>query len=558
MLANVGTQSRGLNGTPPSRAGPSYGVSGDLIGQAVHSHDDKLKQEVENLEAMLRDVNKKHTDDLRNLEAQKQRMSEEFQREKQSLEEYFEKENSSLQRRLRDVESSVRGVYQEQLDLGMAEQGIHLLADFESSRKEDYYVQAGKGESEKKIQEMQRRFDEEKREILNRASKEKAKLEDEVREAKEKLTSYRRLLEDEIDDLKRKHRKEQDYLHEKLSKERAEFEERLRITERNGPKAMDDMPSAQRNRSHFGEDSQMRRDVQHFEGERSNQNRSKVMFEMPATQNNQYGFNEGTRMRREGQNYSGDLGNQSVSSATLVGMTASPLNRYNFDDGGRMQSGGKNFPGELVNQNSKLCGAKSRVSSSDAKREEKANGNNTFAHKGDKCSKMREKRVEELLQKEVEKLTRIHEVEKMSIRERATRDKEDELSRIKEDHEGRLASERKRLQGIIDDFRRKMSSTERKVKDMEMQHKNEKMRYQEEKLVAEKNLVQSQEELKVTLEREYRKMLNDEKQKFDQTVKSLTKQISFLQDQRKEIQEKLLNNEFVGKCQSENRAAVKK
>ena len=565
--ANGGPQSRGVIGTSSSFAGNSYGISGDFRSQCFHSQDDKLKQEVENLEAMLRDVNKKHTDDLRNLEAQKRRMSEEFQREKQSLEDYFEKENSSLKKRLREVESSIRSGDVMSADVpgadgndhsfknpgwaplstsGLRDNGVRETIAFESriTRRENHNEHSREGEPQNTIQEMQKRFNEEKREILNRASKEKAKLEDEVREAKEKLTSYRRLLEDEIDDLKRKHRKEQDFLNDKLSKERADFEERLRTVERHGSKAMVGMSPTQSSRYDFDDDTRMSR--QKSIGEQGNQSEVDGVAGMSGTQINQYSFKEESRMPGKGDLFQVHLRNQNASSTMVADISAPQRKQYSVDDSDRMRKRGQIFQGERRDQHSKFEEERRELQHQMQSEKRKLMETLHALTKEVNALKLEKQQLKNCYKKEVEKLTRIHEVEKDNLRERVVRDKDDELFRIKEDYEGRLASERKRLQATIDEFRRKMSLTERKFKEMEMQHKSEKTRYLEERRTAEKALTQSQEELKMIMEREYRKMLNDEKQKFEQTVKALTKQISFLQDQRKEIQEKLLNNELSG------------
>ncbi|XP_068737629.1 trichohyalin-like [Montipora capricornis] len=146
---------------------------------------------------------------------------------------------------------------------------------------------------------------------------------------------------------------------------------------------------------------------------------------------------------------------------------------------------------------------------------------------------------------EIEKLTRIHKVEKVSLLRRSARDKDDEISRIKEGYEERLSSEHKRSDAIIDELRRKMSSMERKVKELELQLRNERKKYQEEQMTFEKSLLQSREDLKMTLDMEYRKKLSEEKLRYDETITGLTKQISCLQDQRKQIQEKILSNELL-------------
>ena len=450
----------------------SYTLSGNERSQSVNTYSDNLKREVKRLEAIVRDVNNKHADDLRNLEIQKQRMSEEFKREKQSLENFFQKEKEGLKRRLRDSESKIRGdgvitcqVLGEEGSPGRRSpigRGLEAI----DGGLVNYREKATEGDSEQTIQEMRRKYNDEKNAILNRASKEKSELENEVREVKEKLTRYRRQMDDELDDLKRKHRKEVDYLNEKLSKERAEYDEKLR-TNRNIPNTK----------------------TGHLTG------------------NSQYSLEEQKDERGE-KSLKEELEKQ-VSVITS----------------------------KFQKEKSSLQNDKRKLMETIHALTREVNDLKCYKRESKNCYKQ-----------EIEKLSRIHEVEKITILQRASRDKEEETSRIKMDFEERLSLEGKKLQSIIDDLRRKVSVTERKVKDMEVQQKNEKVRWDEEKAATERILNQSKEELKITLEREYRKMLNGEKQKFEETVKALTTQISFLQNQRKEIQKTLVNNEFSGNC----------
>ena len=450
----------------------SYTLLGNERSQSVNTYSDNLKREVKRLEAIVRDVNNKHADDLRNLEIQKQRMSEEFKREKQSLENFFQKEKEGLKRRLRDSESKIRGdgviTYQDQGQEGSPGrrspigQGLKAI----DGGLVNYRGKETEGDSEHTIQEMRRKYNDEKNAILNRASKEKSELEDEVREGKEKLTRYRRKMDDELDDLKRKHRKEVDYLNEKLSKERAEYEEKLR-TNRNIPNTK----------------------TGHL------------------TRNSQYSLEEEKDGRGE-QSLKEELEKQ-ISEITS----------------------------KFEKEKSSLQNDKLKLMETIHALTREVNDLKCYKRESKNCYKQ-----------EIEKLSRIHEVEKITILQRASRDKEEESSRIKMDFEERLSLEGKKLQSIIDDLRRKVSVTERKVKDMEVQQKNEKVRWDEEKTATERILNQSREELKITLEHEYRKMLNGEKQKFEETVKALTTQISFLQNQRKEIQKKLVNNGLSGNC----------
>ncbi|XP_022794321.1 myosin-10-like [Stylophora pistillata] len=565
ISASVGTQTGGSLTTLPS----DNGATKDRRSRIIHSQDEKLKEEVEHLEAMLKDANKKHADDLKNLEAQKRRMSEEFDRERQSLEKYFEKENRTLKQRLQDVESSIRGdgvgfigIEGESREHSISNLGRRSPPNIEGtkdlprfqSRNEIYGKKSKESEFQQKVQEMERRYDEEKRDILNRASREKAKLEDEVREAKEKLTSYRRLLEDEIEDLKRKHRKEIDILNEELLKQRAEFEERLRTAECTVSRGMIGASTIYDNSNHFDQINETRR-----EDGLQDKKSPKAMVGTSGTKRDRYGFQEFDRAFSQEPGNPNDVGARDGKSTKIT-------SQYGFEDDNRVGRGRKTVEdgmgGRAGLENETIVYREETRDYQSQSQNEKRKFMEAIHSLTQEVNALKneKKEMKNCFKKEMEKLTKVNDVEKKTIRERAERDKDDEVTRVKENYEEKLASERKRLQGNIDEFRRKIALTEKKVRDMEAQQRNERMRYQEQKMNAEKSLIQSQDELKIKLERDYRKMLIDEKQKFEQTIKGLTTQISFLQNQRKEIQDKLHKNDVAAnasaKTEQESRSRM--
>ena len=585
------TKGLGVSLSPHSTAGGIRNVSDNSENEGKQSQEKKLEQEVQRLEAKLRDVNKKHADEIRNLDLQRQQMSKEFRREKQALKHYFDTSSKSLQTRLCDVEETLQGrrpgeeefeqggeviygdseivrqgtrtrrgynsidtdeavittssqwpsfagpdnrlnpislekgaftstelgeiapvqhggrfsrilgshspvferttevdqMYQIQGEVTFTESGEMCCGPTSLSREPrdtgeirpirrqsnattDYKESPGQGDFEKRVQEMQRRFNDEKKTMLNRENREKAKLEEKVREAQEKLTSYRRQLEEEIANIKKEHKKEVDFLNDMLQKERADSGEKRGI-HRNAMASKGSSPEFQS--THY-------------------------------------------------------LSEEMVNVAPTGGITTQEHEYRN-----------------------KILTSKLEKEKSQFENEKKKFTDTIHALRNEINNLRNEKRDCKVCYKqEIEKLRRIHEVEKVTLLRRSARDKDEEIARINEDFKERLSTERKKSQTIIDDLRRKISSMERKAKDLEIHQANERLKLQEEKMAAEKRIIQTREDLKLALDRDYRKMLSDEKFKFDQTVKELTKQISDLQEQRKQIQEKLLNNELSAKLQS--------
>ena len=101
----------------------------------------------------------------------------------------------------------------------------------------------------------------------------------------------------------------------------------------------------------------------------------------------------------------------------------------------------------------------------------------------------------------------------------------EETSRIETDFLEKMSAEKRRMQVSVDDMRRKLSSSEQKVKEIEVQLDDEKHKFERERLEMEKNLIQSQQEVKLILEGEYRKKISDEKSKFERTLDALSKQV---------------------------------
>ena len=491
--------------TFPTNANFPFGGSGDFLTKSVHSPVlDTGGRQVERLEKMLQDVNKRHEAELENLNLQKKNMTEEFLKEKQSLEQYFQQEHAILQKRLLHVENSImlgqkekilepRSFHsmngcceqiQSRLMIPGREEALsrktyvdrEKLDPIESNIEKNMYDGLNNpprpGDNLSKLEmQMQSKNDQESNETLYHVTWEKRRLEDVVQETKRKLEECRRSFEDEIKDLKRKHRREQNYLNDKLIKERAEFEKTLRA-ERNASKTKFGIPAAQNMQNEQGQSSKMRRDIQELKDELKSQ-----------------------------------------EAALKAGFEVEKQEVYR----------------KIRDERKKVMETIQKLKQS----------NNAL-----KCEK---RELEKFYRKELEKLKRVHEVEKVRIQEKAVGDSAEEASRLNDEYQNKMTSERKKLQSSIDELRRKLSMAEKKMKDMEMEQKEEKERYEEEKRHIQSSLIHTNEELKVVYERDYRKRLSDERQKFEQTVESMTQQILLLQNQRKEIQGTLLNSDLMGK-----------
>ena len=151
--------------------------------------------------------------------------------------------------------------------------------------------------------------------------------------------------------------------------------------------------------------------------------------------------------------------------------------------------------------------------------------------------------VRSVHKEQLKRQERTYEMEKIELREDLRRKHKEEVSRLRDEFDKKLALERKRLQSVIEELKRKVSSAERSAGELQRRLGDERQKFNNERLEIERTLLQSQEELKRVLEGDYRQRMNNEKQKFESTLQALSRQIGLLQEQRKQIQVKLVNSE---------------
>ena len=108
---------------------------------------------------------------------------------------------------------------------------------------------------------------------------------------------------------------------------------------------------------------------------------------------------------------------------------------------------------------------------------------------------------------------------------------------------GRLRKEKEDAQKSVNDLRRKIAATESRIRGMEEKHRRElhqmEVKYEFKKTALEQDSTSKETQLKESLQIEYQAALNKEREKYEDTMHVLRKEITSLQEQRKQIQTKL-------------------
>lgn len=108
---------------------------------------------------------------------------------------------------------------------------------------------------------------------------------------------------------------------------------------------------------------------------------------------------------------------------------------------------------------------------------------------------------------------------------------------------GRLRKEKEEAQKSVNDLRRKIVATESRIRGMEEKHRRElhqmEVKYEFKKTALEQDTTIIETQLKESLQIEYQAAFNKEREKYEDTMHVLKKEITSLQEQRKQIQMKL-------------------
>ena len=106
-----------------------------------------------------------------------------------------------------------------------------------------------------------------------------------------------------------------------------------------------------------------------------------------------------------------------------------------------------------------------------------------------------------------------------------------------------LRKEREDGQKTTNDLRRKLNVTESKIRSMEEKHRREihqlEVKFEYKKTEIEQDATSIESQLRESLQTEYRVALDKEREKYEETLRVLRKEITSLQEQRKQIQLKL-------------------
>ena len=152
------------------------------------------------------------------------------------------------------------------------------------------------------------------------------------------------------------------------------------------------------------------------------------------------------------------------------------------------------------------------------------------------------------LKEEVKRLKR----DKETVLNKIKREKGSSNSRITEmtetvtkmrDECNVLRKEKEDGQKTTNDLRRKLNVTESKIRSMEEKHRREihqlEVKFEYKKTEIEQDATSIESQLRESLQTEYRVALDKEREKYEETLRVLRKEITSLQEQRKQIQLKL-------------------
>ena len=148
-----------------------------------------------------------------------------------------------------------------------------------------------------------------------------------------------------------------------------------------------------------------------------------------------------------------------------------------------------------------------------------------------------------------QKIEELFEQERNEIQNRMESSKTELVTKLKEDNEKDISHEREKYEAVIKELQEALDRAETKRKELEEKLRNESFKAEENKLNNEADKerpVEVTKEIKVIkrgIEIEYEHKLTIEKQRFDDTLQGLRREVGNLQEKRKIIQERVYNQE---------------
>ncbi|KAK3732858.1 hypothetical protein QZH41_012369 [Actinostola sp. cb2023] len=138
--------------------------------------------------------------------------------------------------------------------------------------------------------------------------------------------------------------------------------------------------------------------------------------------------------------------------------------------------------------------------------------------------------------------------ERMEIQSSIERSKNELVSKLKEEHEKEIGNEREKYEAMVMELQEALEKAESKRKELEEKLRSEEFKVEESKLnnEAEDKPSEVTKEIKVikrSIEIEYEQKLSIEKQRFEETLQGLRREVGNLSEKRKIIQERVYNQE---------------
>ena len=152
-----------------------------------------------------------------------------------------------------------------------------------------------------------------------------------------------------------------------------------------------------------------------------------------------------------------------------------------------------------------------------------------------------------VLKQEKDRALRVLNKERRNAQDRDSSNSES-VTRVKSEYEEKISIEREKSQRTITELKRKHTVTESKVREIESKYRDEihtlEAKYEEQRIELESRVHQAEEEMRSRLHVEHQVRLKEEKEKYEETLRGLRREISALQEQRKQIQFKLKTTEM--------------
>lgn len=453
-----------------------------------------VRRVTEEWEQMLRNAVSRYEEDLQKNEDERRKMADEFQRQKDDMKARFDKEKAKLELRVQEIERRARSPFENEI---MQENAAVSYQDPQTDLLFEDTPGTGFGEDSNNISN----------DIAEKQEKIKT-LASQKRELEQKLTQIQKTRDNEKSDLCNEHKKEKQKLEETLTED---YKRRLEESKKYYEGLVEDL-----RRKHEKEEEEL--------ADRFKREKRELEDKMK-------------------QDFSSNLSSRSAGLENKIQDLVSQKVQEQKDIAKKTEEKCNTVLLQMKNRMKEMQNERNEMKRKFEKEKKVLEATIQALTKELEKVKQEKKDLKKKLKKDKVEMEEAFENEKKEMKQMWEKCKLDTINQIEEEWTERMKSENAKSEILKEE---QQGNFEARIKQMKLKFKVEKTDLERRlaDAISESNaLAEAKKEVEASLEEDYRRKLQKEKENIESTLQGLRQEIERLQEHRKQLQNQMSNRE---------------